>query len=224
MKLRKIIAGIAAAAVAASMMAVNAFAATVQLDTEYPGAWSASKSIPKSEFEAIGGDVKVVLSVELKEPLIGDHNHLAAPMDASWNRVADRLTSDTAVAKSDGMMVFCDGQTSMEFVVPADVIADLDENGLSFLINDVIIKSAELSEGTPQAAIRIVTDEQCGEMMSGKSYEEVVGGGAAPADDAAPAGDGGATTAAKTGNASAAAIAAVMAAAGAAAVAAKKRK
>ena len=99
MKIKKIVAAIAAAAMAVSMVAVNAFAATVTLDSEYPGGWAASKGIPKSEFEAIGGDVKVVLTVEVKEPLVGEHNHLAKPMNmcVNWDAITDGLTSDTAI-------------------------------------------------------------------------------------------------------------------------------
>jgi len=241
MKLKKIIAAVAAAAVAVSMTAFNAFAATVTLDSEYPGGWSASKGIPKAEFEAIGGDVKVVLTVETKEPLVGTHNHLAKPMNmcVSWDAITSGLTSDTAIAKGDGFIVFADGQTSVEFVVPESVwsefkgYVDADGNedesaGLYFQVNDVIIKSAELSAGSAQGAIKTVDEEQSAEIMNGKSYEEVTGAApaadeAAPAADEAPAADSNTATAA-TGNTAAATVAAVMVIAGAAAVAARKRK
>ena len=214
MKISKIFAAVAAAAIAVSMVAVNVFAGTVELDSDYPGAWKAGKFIPKSEFEAVGGDVKVVLTVETKEPVMGQHNHLAVPMDSSWNRVTDRLTSDTAIAKNDGFFVFADGQTSIEFVVPADLIAEFDDNGLGFQVSDVIIKSAELSEGTPQSAIRRVEDAESEGIMAGQSYEEVKGAAASDGD----------TTSTGTGNVPAAAMLAVMAVAGTAVVASRKRK
>lgn len=231
MKIRKLIAAAAAAAVAVSMTAFNAFAATVAMDSDYPGAWGASAGIPKTEFEAIGGDVKVVLTVEIKEPLAGEHNHLAKPMNmcASWDAITDSLLSDTAIAKEDGFFVFADDQTTLEFVVPESVWSGLvgytEDNsdgsaGLYFQVNDVILKSAELSpaDSTPGAITRIV-EEEAKSVMDG-SYA----GAAAPADEAAPAGDTAATTPATTGNAPVAAMVAVMAVAGAAAVAAKKRK
>ena len=228
MKLKKVIAAIAAAAMAVSMVAVNAFAATVTLDSEYPGGWQASKTIPKSEFEAIGGDVKVVLTVETKEPLIGEHNHLAKPMNicVSW----DALTSDTAIAKSDGFMVFADGQTTLEFVVPESVWSefkgydeeDADGNaGLAFQVNDVIIKSAELSAGSPEGAFMIIPEDDAKQVMDGTLTREA---SAAPAaSNEAPAADS-TTTSTATGNVPAAVMISVMAVAGAAAVAAKKRK
>lgn len=255
MKFRKVLAAVAAAAVAVSMTAINAFAA-VTLDSEYPGGWAASKGIPKAEFEAIGGDVKVVLTVEVKEPLVGKHNHLAKPMNmcVSWDAITDGLTSDTAIRKSDGFFVFADGQTSLEFVVPESVWSEFkgyvdaegneDESaGLYFQVNDVIIKSAELSAGSAQGAIKTVDEAQSSEIMDGKSYEEVTGGAAAPADDSAeapadetaaeapadtaaeaPAADTVATTSAATGNVPVAVMISVMAVAGVSAVAAKKRK
>ncbi len=230
MKLKKLIAAAAAAAVAVSMTAFNAFAATVEMDSDYPGAWGASAGIPKTEFEAIGGDVKVVLTVEVKEPLAGEHNHLAKPMNmcASWDAITDSLLSDTAIAKEDGFFVFSDGQTTLEFVVPESVwsgfVGYTEDNsdgsaGLYFQVNDVILKSAELSaaDATPGAVAR-VSEEDSKSVMDG-----TYAGAAAPADDA-PAADTAATTPATTGNAPVAAMVAVMAVAGVAAVAAKKRK
>lgn len=201
MKFRKVLAAVAAAAVAVSMTAINAFAA-VTLDSEYPGAWGASKTIPKSEFAAVGGDVKVVLTVETKDPLIGDHNHLAKPMNicVNWDAITDSLTSDTAIAKGDGFFVFAEGQTTLEFVVPESVwqsfkgYEDADGNedessaGLAFQVCDVIIKSADLSSGSAQGAIRRVDEAQSSDIMNGMSYEEATGA-AAPAADEAPAED-----------------------------------
>ncbi|MDE6746376.1 MAG: hypothetical protein K2J72_07025, partial [Oscillospiraceae bacterium] len=199
MKFRKVLAAVAAAAVAVSMTAINAFAA-VTLDSEYPGAWGASKTIPKAEFEAIGGDVKVVLTVETKDPLIGNHNHLAKPMNicVSWDQITDGLTSDTAIAKGDGFFVFAEGQTTLEFVVPQSVWSEFkgyvddegnedESGGLAFQVCDVIIKSAELSAGSPQGAIRRVDETQSADIMEGMSYEEATGAAPAAADDTASA-------------------------------------
>ena len=231
MKFRKVLAAVAAAAVAVSMTAINAFAATVTLDSEYPGAWGASKTIPKTEFEAVGGDVKVVLTVETKDPLIGDHNHLAKPMNicVNWDAITDSLTSDTAIAKGDGFFVFAEGQTTLEFVVPESVWSefkgyddeDADGNaGLAFQVCDVIIKSAELSSGSAQGDIYRVSEEESSQIMDGTFVRD-----AAPAAaDAAPAADTAPTTSASTGNAPVAVMVSVMAVAGAAAIAAKKRK
>lgn len=263
MKLKRIIAAMAAAAVAVSTLAVSAFAATVTLNSEYTGGWSQSALIPKSEFEAIGGDVKVVLEVERHDPLVGDGNYLLKAMNApeSWDEITSQFTSDTAIRKGDGFIVVGKDVTSVEFVVPEatwqafhgyinDGVEDETTSGLSFQVNDVIIKSAELSAGSPEGEFTVVDEAMSAEIMKngvsalGETADEAVADdtaadttddAAAATDDAAadtavdttadaPAADTAATTATATGNASAAVIVSVMAVAGAAAIAAKKRK
>ena len=236
MNFKKIIASVAAAAVAVSTLAVSAFAATVTLNSEYTGGWSQSALIPKSEFEAIGGDVKVVLEVERHEPLIGDGNYLLKAMNAaeSWDEITSQFTSDTAIRKGDGFIVVGKDVTSIEFVVPEatwqsfhgyinDGVEDETTSGLSFQVNDVIIKSAELSAGSPEGEFTVVDEATSADIMQ----NGVPAADTAAADtttDEAPAADTAATTATATGNTSAAVIVSVMAVAGAAAIAAKKRK
>ena len=236
MNFKKIIASVAAAAVAVSTLAVSAFAATVTLNSEYTGGWSQSALIPKSEFEAIGGDVKVVLEVERHDPLVGDGNYLLKAMNAaeSWDEITSQFTSDTAIRKGDGFIVVGKDVTSVEFVVPEatwqsfhgyinDGVEDETSSGLSFQVNDVIIKSAELSAGSPEGEFTVVDEATSADIMK----NGVPAADTAAADtttEDAPAADTAATTATATGNTSAAVIVAVMAAAGAAAIVAKKRK
>ena len=242
MNFKKIIASVAAAAVAVSTLAVSAFAATVTLNSEYTGGWSQSALIPKSEFEAIGGDVKVVLEVERHDPLVGDGNYLLKPMNAaeSWDAITDQLTSDTAIRKSDGFIVVGKDVTSVEFVVPEatwqsfhgyinDGVEDETSSGLSFQVNDVIIKSAELSAGSAEGEFTVVDEATSADIMkngvpAADTAADTTADAAADTTEDAPAADTAATTATATGNTSAAVIVAVMAAAGAAAIAAKKRK
>lgn len=56
MNMKKLMAAFTAAAMAVTMSAVSAFAATVTLDDGYVGSWGAGACIPKTELEAIGGD------------------------------------------------------------------------------------------------------------------------------------------------------------------------
>ena len=241
MNFKKIISAVAAAAVAVSTLAVSAFASTVTLNSEYTGGWSQSALIPKSEFEAIGGDVKVVLEVERHDPLVGDGNYLLKPMNAaeSWDAITDQLTSDTAIRKGDGFIVVGKDVTSVEFVVPEatwqsfhgyinDDVEDETSSGLSFQVNDVIIKSAELSAGSPEGEFTVVDEATSADIMqNGVPAADTAATDDAAADtttEEAPAADTAATTATATGNTSAAVIVSVMAVAGAAAIAAKKRK
>ena len=192
MKMKKIVAAIAAAAVAATMTAVNAFAATVSFGM-YPGDWGATSVIPKAEFAAIGGDVKVVLDVEQKKPLVGDTNSLLKPMNVcvSWDQITwTGLTSDTAYAKGDGFIVVPAGTTSIEFVVPESVWStfvdyeggESEQAGMAFQVCHVNIKSATLSAGAAQGEFKKVTEEESGELIKngsiGAAAEE------APAEEA----------------------------------------
>ncbi len=227
MKLKKIIAAVAATAVAVSTLALSAFAATVTLDSEYTGDWSSSTPISKADLQAIGGDVKVVLEIETYDPFGLADQFLIAPMDYdnSWTRVTDQLTSDTVVAKTDGFIGINKNATSVEFVIPAATIDSLGDSGLAFQVQKVIIKSAELTAGTPEAAISALAEDE----VKAYCFADDISGyganaGAADTTADAPAADTAETTSTATGNTSAAVILSVMAVAGVAAVATKKRK
>ena len=69
MNMKKLMAAFTAAAMAVTMSAVSAFAATVTLDDGYVGSWGAGACIPKTELEAIGGDVKVTLDIETRKDI-----------------------------------------------------------------------------------------------------------------------------------------------------------
>lgn len=255
MNMKKLMAAFTAAAMAVTMSAVSAFAATVTLDDGYVGSWGAGACIPKTELEAIGGDVKVTLDIETKNLANTADQFLLAPMDYdnSWTRVTDQLTSDTMVAKADGFIVVKENQTSVEFVITADTISTLGDSGLGFQVQNVIVKSANLEAGAPEAAYTIIdedkvydycfgTDEAApaeDEAAADEATEEVVEDAAADetvADDAAveevteavaevtEAPAADTTTApAATGNTAAATIAVVMVAAGAAALISKRK-
>ena len=240
MKLKKIIAGIAAAAVAVSMMAVNAFAATYEMDSDYPGAWMAGATIPKSELTAVGGDVKLVFNIVIYDPVGLEKQYVFSPQyvaeDWSYQRLADYMTSDTAICKEDGMFCVTADTTSVEMVLSKEAL-DLipDENGLFYTGSGLYITSVDISAGTPQGALPRVSDADGIAYSKGeKSYAEVTGGAAPAADEAAadttadaPAAEATTTTtttAPATGNVPAVVMLSVMAVAGVAAVATKKRK
>lgn len=194
MNVKKILCSLAAAVTAVSMMAANVFAVTVDLDSEYPGIWKAGKCIPKADLEALGGDVKVVLTVEIKEPLVGEHLHHLRPIDhdTSWVGFTTSLQSDTVYAmEADGNFVLADGQTSVEFIIPADIISSLADGGLGFMVANVIVKSADITKAeAPQGAIKLVTAEEGEQITVGTYGAEPAETEAAPAEtEAAPAED-----------------------------------
>lgn len=181
MNFKKLTAALAAAAMAVTMSAVSAFAATVTLDSEYVGAWGAGACIPKTELEAIGGDVKVTLDIETRNLAGTADQFLIAPMDYdnSWTRVTDQLTSDTMVAKADGFIAIKEHQTSVEFVITADTIASLGDSGLGFQVQNVIVKSANLEAGSPEAAYTIIDEGDIQAYCFGSEEEAAAEGPAA---------------------------------------------
>lgn len=172
MKVSKIFASFAAAAVAASAMAISAFAAdpvTVTLDENYLGDWKASSGIAREEFDKFDGDVKVVLTVQTENVKDGN-SYLLKPMDIdkSWDAITSSLTTEKGVCKPDGFMQVKADQTEVEFVVPASVKNDLWNTGLAFQCSNVTVKSATLSDGAPENEFTIVTDEQTNDYCAGK--------------------------------------------------------
>ena len=228
MKLRKIIAAVAAAALAVSMTAFSAFATTVEIDSEAQAAWSSSgKGIKKADLEAVGGDIRIVLTVEIHDPIGTADQYLVNPIDYDngWLTQTDLITSDTVVAKTDGWICVPKGATTVEFVYPASAVAALGDDGLCFSCANVIVKSADYElASAPQGELVRVSDQEGKDYCMGLSDPRAA---AAPADDAAPADAPAAdatTTPAATGNVPAAAVAAVMVVAGTAAVVSRKRK
>lgn len=190
MNMKKLMAAFTAAAMAVTMSAVSAFAATVTLDDGYVGSWGAGACIPKTELEAIGGDVKVTLDIETKNLANTADQFLLAPMDYdnSWTRVTDQLTSDTMVAKADGFIVVKENQTSVEFVITADTISTLGDSGLGFQVQNVIVKSANLEAGSPEAAYTIIDEDAVKDYCFGTD-EAAAEDEAATEEEAAPAED-----------------------------------
>lgn len=230
MKIKKIIAALAAAAAAVSMTAVTAFAETVQLDMDYAGTWGAGATISKADLEAIDGDVKITIKVDLVEHTT-EKQYLAAPVDfdnKAWPKFLHDAgcTTAGAIAKEDGYLVFNENNKTAEFVVPADYIAGLGDSGIGFQVCDVIVKSAEIEAGSAEGDFTIVKGDDVFKYCDGE-LDITPEAAAAPAEtaaaDTAPVSDGGSASP-TTGNASSAIMISVISVAGIAAIASKKRK
>lgn len=196
MNFKKIIATVAAAAVAVTTMAVSAFA--IDLDSSYTGDWSLSSAISKADLTAIGGDVQITINytVEAKTP------NIFAPANAeTWDHLADmagtnaKFSSDDLVSKTDGFFAVRSDKTSATFVISADAIANLGDTGLAFQVNNVTINSAELAAGTLGDEITRIAEGDV-EAFNNGSLDPW----AAPAEDEAAADD---TTAAEEDDADA---------------------
>lgn len=162
MKISKILASFAAAAVAATAMAVSVFAAdpvTVTLDENYMGDWKLSAGIKREEFDKFDGDVKVVVTVQTEK--VKENQYVIKPCDSDkgWDAITASLTTDKGVCKPDGFIIVKKDQTEVEFVVPASVKNDLWNNGIAFQAYGVTVKSATLSDGSAENDWTYVSDK-----------------------------------------------------------------
>lgn len=169
MKIQKMLAGFVAAAMAVATMAVSAFAETVEIDSEYPGSWtSTGRGITKEQLQAVGGDVKIVLTVETRNLANMADQFLINPIDYDngWiSQTVEYCTSDTVTAKTDGWICVRESDTSIEFVYSQKGIENLGDSGLCFSVQNVIVKSADYSLANgPEAGINFVDDK------AGKAY------------------------------------------------------
>lgn len=166
MNFKKIIAAAAAGAMALTMTAISAFATTVEIDAEYPGAWTSSGAgIKKADLEAVGGDVKVVLDVETYNPygLADQFLVNVIDYDNGWkSQVLEYLTSDTIVAKTDGWICVQEDATSIEFVLDAAAIPNLGDDGITFSVQNVVVKSADYSLADSKEGDLTLVDDAAG--------------------------------------------------------------
>ncbi len=172
MKIFKVAASLAAAAVAASAMAFSVFAAdpvTVTLDENYLGDWKASSGIAREEFDKFDGDVKVVLTVK-PENVKDGNSYILKPMDIdkSWDAITASLTTEKGVCKPDGFIQVKADQTEIEFVVPASVKNDLWNTGIAFQCSNVTVKSATLSDGSAENEWTYVSDADTPDYCAGR--------------------------------------------------------
>ncbi len=220
MKMKKIIAALLATAVATTMAVSSAFAATtVDLAAEYGGSWSGTPVIPVGDLQAIGGDVKITLDVEIAKTPLPATQHLIGIIDNTdgWPKMfakdASFFSSDTVTAKgSDGFFVIPEGTTSVEFIISEEGIASITGDGILCQVEAVWVKSAtlEAADIADQGALATIEDDAVEAFCFPSKF---------PAEEA-PA----ATENAETGNAPIVGMVAVMALAGVAMVATKSKK
>jgi len=153
-------------------------AITVTLDNDYAGNWGYSSSIPKEDLLSFDGDVKVVVTYMIHDTGSANQFIIAPTMDDEV-RITNLMTSDTAISKPDGWMACHFDETKIEFVIPADVIAQLsDDGGLFFQVFNVIPRSAVLSPGEAQAEMLLFTDGQIKAFTTGDAtLEELIAEG-----------------------------------------------
>lgn len=138
MKIRKILAALAATVVAVSAMAVSAFA--VEINKDMKSHWTESTIIDaetfSSEFADATPDSVFTLTLEVDGSLADKKGHeywCVKPMvnDTGWPFI-DNLIGVTLSEGKDTYVVN-PGDTYIKFQIPADVLETLNQTGLAFM-------------------------------------------------------------------------------------------
>ncbi len=138
MKIRKILAALAATVVAVSAMAVSAFA--VEINKDMKSHWTESTIIDAetfaSEFADATPDSVFTLTLEVDESLADKKGHeywcvKTMVNDTGWPFI-DNLIGVTLSEGKDTYVVN-PGDTYIKFQIPADVLETLNQTGLAFM-------------------------------------------------------------------------------------------
>ena len=134
MKIRKILAAIAASAVAISALAVSSFAYDINKDLKT--GWSVSTIVPAEEFEGATPDSVFTVTFEADASLAekDGHNYWCIKTmvnDTGWPFITT-LVGPTLSENKDTYAVSPD-DTEMKFTIPADVLETLQTTGMAFM-------------------------------------------------------------------------------------------
>ncbi|MBO6301850.1 MAG: hypothetical protein J6N15_05390 [Ruminiclostridium sp.] len=146
MKLKKILAAAAAAAIAVSALAVNAVAYDLNKDLKI--GWSVSTTVPAEEFEEATPDSVWTLTFTVDETLAEKDGHnywCVKPMinDTGWPFI-DTLVGPGLSEGKDSYPVEV-GQTEMKFTIPAEELEHLQTAGMAFMGHGVTLGTLTFS-------------------------------------------------------------------------------
>ena len=152
MKLRKLITGIAASVCAAAVLALGASA--YDLNTDLSIFWSASKTVPGTEFIGVqdGAYITVTYSVDQSLADMAGHDYWCIkPMinDSGWPLV-DGIAELTP--SEDGSSYVIDpATTSITFTIPEAHAEHVEIAGLAFMGHGITLETLTVSNDAPVA-------------------------------------------------------------------------
>lgn len=150
MKLRKLITGISASVCAAAMLAVGASA--YDLNTDLSIFWSASKTVPGTEFIGVqdGAYITVTYSVDQSLADMEGHNYWCIkPMinDSGWPLV-DGI--EELIPSEDGSSYVIEPDTtSITFTIPEAHAEHVEIAGLAFMGHGITLETLTVSDEAP---------------------------------------------------------------------------
>ncbi len=190
MKLRKLFTGIAASLCAASLLAVAASA--YDLNTDLNIFWSASKTVPGTEFiGAKDGGLYITVTYTADQSLadMEGHNYWCIkPMinDSGWPLV-DGIAELTPTADGSAYDVDPEG-TSITFTIPEAHAEHVEIAGLAFMGHGITLETLTVSDEAPAAEAPVVDTAAPTEGNKGNPDTGVEGAAAAAAAASVAAG------------------------------------
>lgn len=117
----------------------------IEFDDEYAGDWQLDGFIPKSELESFNGDVRICVTLDAKIfGEIDDPYYHIMPKTAFYEEISVSVTNLVLVNKGDLYEFYGEGEKQFVFEISQDEIAKLPDEGLSFQVHNVLLKSAAL--------------------------------------------------------------------------------
>lgn len=135
----------------------------IEFDDKYAGDWQLDGFIPKSELESFNGDVRICVTLDAK--ILGeidDPYYHVMPKTAFYEEISVSVTNLVLVNKDDIYEFYGEGEKQFVFEISQEEIAKLPEEGLSFQVHNVLLKSAALKglsekDGTSAEAVTETT-------------------------------------------------------------------
>lgn len=180
MKLRKLITGIAASVCAAAVLALGASA--YDLNTDLSIFWSASTTVPGTEFIGVQDGAYVTVTYTVDQTLADMEGHdywCIKPMinDAGWPLV-DGIAELTP--SEDGSSYVIDPETtSITFSIPEAHAEHVEIAGLAFMGHGITLETLTVSDEAPVVDNAAPTDTNKGNPDTGVEGVAAVAGTAA---------------------------------------------
>lgn len=152
MKIRNLFTGIITAVSAAALLAAGASA--YELNTDLGTFWSASITVPSTEFAELTADSVVTVTFTTDDSLADVDGHsywVIKPMinDAGWPLISG-ITQLTP--SEDGSSYTVEpGDTSVSFTIPADVVEHVQVAGIAFMGHGVTLGEITVSNDAAPA-------------------------------------------------------------------------
>lgn len=152
MKIRRFFSAVITACAAAAVLTAGASA--YDLNKDLGLMWSASTTVPSSEFEGLGETPYVTVTFTTDDTLADMEGHsywVIKPMvnDSGWPLITG--ISELTPSEDGSAYAVNPGDTSVTFTIPSDFVEAVQTAGIAFMGHGVTLESITLSDQAPSA-------------------------------------------------------------------------